>query len=160
MLRRLALLTPTIAVVTFGWFTWRISTGVPFETAQTETFTLLVVCEWFNVLNCRSEWRSAFDVGLLRNRWLLGGLVVGNLLQIAVVFAPPIGAVFHTVPIGLGQVVAIGATARLVVWVEELRTVVARGRRPAAQGIATTAPRAGTRTSIPREASSARSGSC
>lgn len=45
---------------------------------QTETFTLLAICEWFNVLNCRSETKSALSLGLLRNPWLLGGLVVGN----------------------------------------------------------------------------------
>jgi hypothetical protein len=53
---------------------------------QTETFTLLAICEWFNTLNCRSERQSALSFGLFQNPWLLGGLVVGNLLQVAVVF--------------------------------------------------------------------------
>ena len=96
---------------------------------QTETFTLLAVCEWFNVLNCRSETRSALTLGLLRNPWLLGGLVVGNLLQVAVVFWAPLGRVFHTVPFGLQQVLALGVVGSLVLWVEELRKLVARRRR-------------------------------
>ena len=45
------------------------------------------------------------------NRWLLGGLVVGNLLQVAVVFWAPLGRVFHTVPFGLAIVVALGSSA-------------------------------------------------
>ena len=80
------------------------------------------------MLNCRSERRSAFSLGLLRNPWLIGGLVASNLFQVAVVFFRPLGDVFHTVPIDLREVVAIGAVASLVLWVEELRKLVIRRR--------------------------------
>jgi Ca2+-transporting ATPase len=126
LLHRMAFMTPTIASSTLGWFIWRISDGVPFPQVQTETFTVLAVCQWFNVLSCRSELRSAFDPRLLQNPWLLGGLAASNLLHAAVVFLPPLGAVFHTVPLHLEQVFAIGAVASSVLWVEELRKLVAR----------------------------------
>jgi len=67
-------------------------------------------------------------VGLLRNPWLLGGLVVGNLLQIAVVFWPPLGRVFYTVPFSPQELVALGVVGSLVLWVEELRKLVMRRR--------------------------------
>ena len=135
MLKRLAVMTPTIVACTLGWFFYRIESGVPYPVAQTETFTLLAVCEWFNVLNCLSATRSAFSFGLLRNRWLLAGLVVGNLLQISVVFFAPLGGLFHTVPLHFEQVIAIGLVASLVLWVEELRKLVARRRqRPSPKG--------------------------
>ena len=108
---------------------------MPAAQVQTETYTLLAICEWFNVLNCRSERASALSLGLLRNRWLLGGLVAGNLLQAAVVFWEPLGRIFHTVPISLEVVLALGAVGSLVLWVEELRKLVARrlaARRAAA----------------------------
>ena len=95
---------------------------------RTETFTLLAICEWFNVLNCRSERKSALNLSLLRNPWLLGGLVAGNLLQVAVVFWAPLGRVFHTVPFGLAEVVALGVVGSLVLWVEEARKLVVRRR--------------------------------
>ena len=98
--------------------------------AQTETFTLLAICEWFNVLNCRSETRSALDPGLLGNPWLLGGLVAGNLLQVAVVFWAPLSTLFHTVPFGWREVLAIGVVGSLVLWVEESRKLIARRARP------------------------------
>ncbi len=59
LLSRMAFMTPAIAVSTLGWFVYRISVGLPFPQVQTETFTVLAVCQWFNVLNCRSERRSA-----------------------------------------------------------------------------------------------------
>jgi len=84
--------------------------------------------KWFNVLNCRSERRSALNLSILKNPWLIGGLLVSNLLQVAVVFWPPLGRVFHTVPFSLHEVVAIGAVASLVLWVEELRKLAVRVR--------------------------------
>jgi magnesium-transporting ATPase (P-type) len=101
---------------------------VPFPQVQTETFTVLAVCQWFNVLNCRSDRRSALSLSLLKNPWLIGGLVVSNLLHIAVVFWTPLAEVFHTVPIDLREVLAIGAVASLVLWVEELRKLFVRRR--------------------------------
>ena len=59
---------------------------------------------------------------------MIGGLVLGNLLQAAVVFPPPLASVFHTVPFSLREAVAIGAVASLVLWVEELRKLVVRRR--------------------------------
>jgi Ca2+-transporting ATPase len=128
MWMRVAIMTPAIVVTTLGWYLYRTSSGVPFDVARTETFTLLAVCEWFNVLNCLSDRRSALSLRLLRNRWLLGGLVVGNVLQIAVVYVPAFNRVFYTVPLGIEQVLAIGAVGSLVLWVEELRKLIVRAR--------------------------------
>lgn len=121
MLMRMVFIVPAMVASTLGWFAFRLASGVPEAQVRTETFTLLAICEWFNVLNCRSEVRSALDWGLLRNRWLLGGLVVGNLLQVAVVFWEPLGVVFHTTSFGLSEVVALGVVGSLVLWVEEAR---------------------------------------
>ena len=113
---------------TLGWFIVRTVAGVPEVQVRTETFTLLAICEWFNVLNCRSESKSALTLGVLRNPWLVGGLVIGNLLQVAVVFWSPLGRVFHTVPFSLEVVVELGVVGSLVLWVEELRKLVVRRR--------------------------------
>jgi Ca2+-transporting ATPase len=128
LLSRMAFMVPCIVASTLGWFIARIAAGVPEAQVRTETFTLLAICEWFNVLNCRSELKSAFDFGVVRNLWLLGGLAAGNLLQFAVVFWPPLGRVFHTVPFGLREAVALGIVGSLVLWVEELRKFAARHR--------------------------------
>jgi magnesium-transporting ATPase (P-type) len=128
LLSRMAFMTPSIAVSTLGWFTYRLSMGVPFSQVQTETFTVLAVCQWFNVLNCRAERQSVFRTNLLKNPWLIGGLVIGNLLQMMVVFLPFMNKIFHTVPFSLKEVVAIGLAASLVLWVEELRKFIVRLR--------------------------------
>jgi Ca2+-transporting ATPase len=89
ILSRVAFMVPAMAMSTLGWFIYRQATGVPFAQVQTETFTVLAVCQWFNVLSCRSERRSVFQLSFFKNPWLIGGLIGGNLLHVAVVFFRP-----------------------------------------------------------------------
>lgn len=128
MLVRMALMAGVIVIVVISWFGLRLQSGAPEDVARTEAFTLLAVCEWYNVLNCLSSRRSALSFGVLTNHWLLAGLVVGNLLQVAVVFVPAMNRVFHTVPISLGSMVALGAVGSLVLWSEEARKLWVRRR--------------------------------
>jgi Ca2+-transporting ATPase len=132
LLRRLLVLTPAIVAVVLGWFAWRLHDGVALEVARSEAFTLLVICEWFNVLNCRSEHRSAFDRSVLRNPWLVAGLAAGNLLQVGVIFLPPANHIFHTTPFDLTIVFALGVVGSAVLWIEELRKLAAALQRRSA----------------------------
>jgi len=128
MLQRMVFMMPTMALATFGYFIWRLSLGEPFAQVQTETFTVLAVCQWFNVLNCRSETKSALSFSIFKNYWLVGGLLLGNLLHFAVVYTEPLNRTFHTVPIPLTEFFLIGAIASSVLWVEEIRKFFARRR--------------------------------
>lgn len=134
MIKRMAVMVPTSVAVTFGFFLWRLSTGAPLALVQTETFTVLTVCQWFNVLNCRSETKSALTLGILKNVWLLGGLVLSNLLQFAVVYLEPMNRIFQTVPIPLSDFFLIGAAASMVLWVEEFRKWRVRRRTTVVRG--------------------------
>jgi Ca2+-transporting ATPase len=129
MWQRMAVMVTASVVSVFGFFIWRLSTSAPFALVQTEIFTLLTVCQWFNVLNCRSASKSSLNLGLFKNRWLLGGLAIGNLLQLLVVYSPSMNRTFHTVPIPLNDFLLIGAVASLVFWAEEVRKCLARRRR-------------------------------
>ncbi|HSN15164.1 MAG TPA: HAD-IC family P-type ATPase [Anaeromyxobacteraceae bacterium] len=125
LLPRMALMSATITLVTFGYFAIGLANGLPFERVRTGTFTLLAVCEWFNLLNCRSESRTALRNPLHRNPWLMAGLGISVALQLAVIYWEPLGRVFRTVPLpplDLAIVVAVGS---LVLWAEELRKLVA-----------------------------------
>jgi magnesium-transporting ATPase (P-type) len=128
LLRRVALMTPAMALSTFAYFVWRLSSGAPHELVQTETFTVLAACQWFNVLNCESATRSALRLGVLNNPWLLGGLCLGIGLQGLVVYWGPLNALFHTVPVPVEHLPLMVVAASLVLWVEEARKVLARRR--------------------------------
>ena len=126
LLKRVALMTPTMGLSTLAYFIWRLSEGVPYAQVQTETFTVLAACQWFNVLNCRSATLSALSLSIFNNRWLLGGLTLGIALQCLVVYAPALNQLFHTVPIEFGDFFLIVLTASTVLWVEEARKFVVR----------------------------------
>jgi Ca2+-transporting ATPase len=129
MLKRVALMTPAIALATFGYFAWRITQDVPYALVQTETFTVLAICNWFNVVNCQSATRSAFRLGILRNRWMLGGLMLSVLLQLMVIYWPAVNDLFHTVPIAAGDLAVMVMVASVVLWSEELRKFLANRMR-------------------------------
>lgn len=136
MLGRLLLIVPVTAAVVFGWFAWRITQGAPLELVRTETFTLLAMCQWFNVVNCQSATRSALHLAVLRNRWLLGGLSLSIALQALVLYWAPLGAMFHTVPLSAASLSSMALLASTVLWAEEGRKLLARrlgSTTPAAQ---------------------------
>ncbi|GAB4037852.1 MAG: cation-translocating P-type ATPase [Rubrivivax sp.] len=128
LLQRVALMTPLIAGVTFGWFAWRLAGGAPEALVRTETFTLLAMCAWFNVLNCQSATASALGPRLLRNPWLAGGLALSVALQAAVLYVPAMNALFHTEPLAPASLLPLLALASTVLWAEELRKLFVRRR--------------------------------
>lgn len=130
MLRRLLLMVCTSVTAVFGFFLWRQASGAPFVLVQTETFTLIAITQWFNVLNCRSATQSSISLDVLRNRWLVGGLILGNALQILVVYNATMNRIFHTVAIPLADVLLIGLIGSSVLWSEELRKWRARVTGP------------------------------
>jgi Ca2+-transporting ATPase len=126
MLKRMPFMIAASVISTFGWFLARSYSGVPVDVVQTETFTVLVVCQWFNLLNCRSSSRPALSWSLLSNPWLVGGLIIANLLHGLVIYWKPLGEFFHTAPISAGNFFAIGLVASLVLWVEDARKFYVR----------------------------------
>jgi Ca2+-transporting ATPase len=131
MAKRILVLSPAITASGFLYFWYGLKSGRPFQEVQTATLTIMAVAQWYNAVNCRSNWQSAFSMNLFKNPWLIFGLVVGNLLQAAVIYNPWMNKLFHTTPIPITEVVAIGIVSSLVLWADEIRKVIVRfqGRR-------------------------------
>ncbi|OIQ81528.1 calcium-transporting ATPase 1 [mine drainage metagenome] len=126
LLGRVALMSAASSISTFGWFAWRLAQGVPYPQVQTETFTMLVACQWFNVLNCESATRSALRLGILRNRWLAGGIGLSVMLQCVAIYWSPMNTLFHTTPVPAAELAAIFGVASFVLWCEEARKLIVR----------------------------------
>ncbi len=88
--------------------------------AQTMAFTTLSAFQWFQAFNARSRHESVFAVGLLTNRWLLGGIGLAVLLQWLAVQTPLGNSLFKTVPLAAIDWLLIVATASSIMIVEEL----------------------------------------
>ena len=91
--------------------------------AQTMAFTTLMLFQLFNVFNARSDEQSAF-IGLFRNHWLWGAILLSLLLQVAVVYIPFLQQAFSTVSLSLGDWLRCTAAASSVLWLRELSKVI------------------------------------
>ncbi|MDP2891915.1 MAG: cation-translocating P-type ATPase C-terminal domain-containing protein, partial [Bacillota bacterium] len=65
--------------------------------AQTYAFIVLSLSQLFHALNMRSMTHSVFKVGIFKNMWLIGAIIIGITLQIAVVGIPFLEKAFGTV---------------------------------------------------------------
>jgi Ca2+-transporting ATPase len=83
----------------FNWAQARM----PIEEARTVAFCTMVTFEWFRAFNARSDEHTVFKLGVLRNRWLVGAISVAILLQMTVVYLPPLQSAFRTVPLGIDR---------------------------------------------------------
>jgi Ca2+-transporting ATPase len=93
--------------------------------AQTMALTTLVLSQLFNVLNARSDERSAF-ARLFTNRWLWAAIVLSVALQALVVHVPVLQRAFGTVGLGAGDWLRCVAVASSVLWLREVGKLVTR----------------------------------
>jgi hypothetical protein len=95
--------------------------------AQTMTFTTLMIFQIFNLFNARSDEQSAF-IGLFRNHWLWGPVLLSLLLQIAVIYIPFLQQAFSTVSLSFSDWLRCAAVASSVLWLRELSKAITRTR--------------------------------
>ena len=67
--------------------------------AQTLAFLTLSVSQLFHAFNLRTNQKSIFQAGIFKNRYLIGAVVVGLVLQIALVYVPVLSDWFHLRPL-------------------------------------------------------------
>ena len=83
------------------------------------TFTTLMLFQMFNVLNARSDERSAF-VHPFANQWLWIALGVSVVLQVVVIYTPFLQRAFGTVSLSTQDWMFSVAVASSVLWLREL----------------------------------------
>lgn len=62
--------------------------------AQTMAFVVLSVSQLFYSLAMRNETKSLFQVGIFKNKWLIGSLLLGILLQFCIITIPFTATIF------------------------------------------------------------------
>lgn len=84
---RMALLMPIMAAGTLGLF-WYAAQNGELDYARTVAFTSMAAFQWFQAFSARSNYQSIFSIGVFANRWLLIGVGLAVLLQLAAVHTP------------------------------------------------------------------------
>lgn len=94
--------------------------------ARTMALLTMAMYQWFNAWNCRSERLSIVQSGLFSNRWLLVATTFVLLLQIMLIYAPFMHAIFKTVPLTWHDWrIVLGITFPIII-IEEIRKFFAR----------------------------------
>jgi magnesium-transporting ATPase (P-type) len=117
----------TLLVLDFGLPGGLFEGDIGLGEARTMAFTVLVLAQLFNVVNSRSDSVSAAH-HLFVNPWLWAAIGLSLSLQIAVVYLPLLNEAFDTRPLDFGQWLICLALASTVLWVDEVRKLLARLR--------------------------------
>ncbi len=120
MLERVVISAIVIGVVAFGLFKYLLDQGFSLEQARNSTLLLMVLFENVHVFNSRSETLSVFGHNPLRNKLLLGGTIVAQLIHIGAMYTPWLGDVLGASPVTFEQWLTLLVLALSVMFVMEL----------------------------------------
>ncbi len=94
-----SVITGFISLLVFYFFL-KISGNIEF--ARTVTFAVLGVASLLYVFSCRNLDKSVFkDKNLFSNKFLLGAIFIGFIMQVAAIYIPVLSRIFKTVPLNL-----------------------------------------------------------
>jgi cation-transporting ATPase F len=117
------LLVSGLLVAGSWWlFEWEQARGASLPEARTAALNLFVMVEAFYLFSCRSLTQSAWRIGLFSNRWVLVGVAVQGIGQLAITYLPAMNSAFQTAPIGIGvwlRILAIAVATSVVVAVDK-----------------------------------------
>jgi magnesium-transporting ATPase (P-type) len=120
MLERVIISAVVMGVVAFALFSFLLDQGFDLEQARNSTLLLMVLFENVHVFNCRSESLSVFRHNPLRNKLLLVGTLIAQLVHIGSMYTPWLGDVLGVHPVSFLQWLGLLALAFSVMLVMEL----------------------------------------
>jgi cation-transporting ATPase F len=118
LLFRIALVSALLVGGAWSLFEWEQANGASTAEARTAALNLFVALEAFYLFNCRSLTHSIWHIGVLSNRWILGGVAIQAVGQVVITYLPAMHSTFRTAPIGIEawvRILAIAVLASVVV---------------------------------------------
>jgi Ca2+-transporting ATPase len=73
------------------------------KTCRTLALGTLILSQLIHVFECRSENHSIIEINIFTNLYLVGAVAFSILMLLFVIYVPFLRAIFHTVPLNLGQ---------------------------------------------------------
>lgn len=109
-----------VAIVMMVWTIYMFTQWGELSEKQSLAFVTLVMFQLFNVLNCKSEWKSAFTQ-IWNNHWLLLAIAWSFILQIFVIETNRGHVIFGTESLEMSQWMMCIAVWSSVLILEEIR---------------------------------------
>ena len=108
------------AFVTLAVFIWAIHAGRGAVEARALCFVTLILMQFFNAFNCRSEHRSLFQIGVFANKWLWLAIIWECVILIFLLYIPVLQRAFRTFPLGAGDWLIVISSASTIFIVAEM----------------------------------------
>ncbi|PIT92597.1 MAG: hypothetical protein COU08_01210 [Candidatus Harrisonbacteria bacterium CG10_big_fil_rev_8_21_14_0_10_42_17] len=125
MLQRMLVIAPIMSLGTLYLFLQYVDTA-SIEKARTVALSGLVIFQWFNAWNCRSEDKSIFQLKFFGNKFLISTLFIVVILHSLALYTPFLNNILGTVPLTLNELAPIIALGTTVIIGEEIRKLIAR----------------------------------
>ncbi|SEF82747.1 cation-transporting ATPase F [Saccharopolyspora kobensis] len=101
LVQRILLVSVLLVGGSWWLFEWAQATGATLPEARTAAVNFFVAVEVAYLFSCRSLNRSIWSIGVLGNRWVVGGVTVQAAGQLAITYLPVFNSLFHTAPISM-----------------------------------------------------------
>ena len=122
LITRILLVSALLVGGAWWLFEWERANGASLAEAQTVAVNLFVTVEAFYLFSCRSLTRAVWRIGFFSNRWLLGGVALQAIGQLALTYLPAMNGLFSTAPIppeAWLRILAVALAASVVVAVDK-----------------------------------------
>ncbi len=103
-------------------FEWERAAGASLAESRTVALNLFVTVEVFYLFACRSLTQPVRRIGYLSNHWVLGGVAVQVVGQVALTYLPVMNRLFHTAPVSAEswlRILVVAVLASVVVGVDK-----------------------------------------
>ena len=113
-------------ILVFTCFGWLYSKGLDIAVCRGCAMTLMVFIQNIHVLNCKSEDSSILDVGLSKNKFMLGSIIISIILQIIIMEVEPLSKVFNVSSIPMLSIIILFMLSTSIVFVMEIYKSIKR----------------------------------
>lgn len=103
LIQRTVIVSVCIALGVFFVFTHSLTLGDELEKARTMAMTTMVLFQFFQAFNSRSEYTSVFQMNPFSNKFLFLSMTFALLAQVWVVTSPTMEWIFRTRPLSLAE---------------------------------------------------------
>lgn len=108
----------TMAITTFMVYIHFLPFGI--NKARTGAFTIMAMCQVFNMFNMRSIDRSVFKIGFFTNKLVIYAFLASLVLQTIVIYNPFLQRVFRFEHLSIAEFINIIILSSSVLWVGEI----------------------------------------
>ncbi len=114
-----------MVLVTLMIFFWELGKNAALDQkAMTMAFTVFVMFQMFNALNCRSEEKSVFSLGFFSNKYVIIAIAASVAMQLGVIYLPFLQYIFDTVALAPKELLLATVAGSTVFIFDEIRKLV------------------------------------